>query len=336
MRKSLNSAFLLRKSAFLSFPTRKFGLAASDRFEITSEKSSQLTVRQAHNRGKTWLEEKGISEAEESSRYFLSHLKEIGNYRYSAFKENLDKSLSTESLSQYSNMINERATSKPIQYILGNWDFYDKTFLCREPVLCPRPETEELVELILKSLPEKKKALNILDIGSGTGIIGITLCDHIVNIGKVVAIDIGEEAYNLTNENADIILSPEKRTHFQCLHIDFLSFLTKYPSFRESFDIIVSNPPYIPSYEMAGLQPEVRLFEDHRALDGGDDGLDIAKQIIMHSSKLLKPEGERTLWLELHAGHPRQLQERMSSESLKVTIYSDFGGLPRFVKILFK
>jgi release factor glutamine methyltransferase len=327
---------MLRRPVVSSLVTRRFGLAASDRFEITSEKSSQLTVRHAHNKGKTWLEEKGISEAEESSRYFLSHLKEIGNYLYSAFKENLDKSLSTESLSQYSNMINERATSKPIQYILGNWDFYDKTFLCREPVLCPRPETEEMVELILKSCPEKKKVLNILDIGSGTGIIGIILCDHIENIGKVVAIDIGEEAYTLTNENADIILSPEKRKRFQCLHTDFLSFLTRYPSFHESFDIIVSNPPYIPSYEMAGLQPEVRLFEDHRALDGGEDGLDIAKQIIMHAPKLLKPDGERTLWLELHAGHPRQLKKRMNSESLKVTTYSDFGGLSRFVKMNFK
>jgi release factor glutamine methyltransferase len=185
-----------------------------------------------------------------------------------------------------------------------------------------------------------QKKLNILEVGSGAGVIGITLCDRLPNINQMVCIDIGEEAVQLTKENANNILSEEKKVNnFQCYHTDFTSFLSKFPDLHNSFDVIVSNPPYIPSWEIPELVIDIRGgFEDYRSLDGGADGLDIARQIVSNAPKLLKPRGLKMVWLELHSDQPSLLKEEFQSfpEIGTIEPLQDTLGSPRYAKIHYK
>ena len=321
----------------------------SPRFSTQQEifqlpENTPFTVRQAYLKGMQWLKDHGIAEPEVSAKLLLCRLKEVGMYRDSHFKSCLGKSLSPESILFYNKMVTERGTSKPTQYIIGNWDFYGKEFICREPVLIPRPETEELVENILKSVQLLQKNITILDIGCGSGIIGITLCDQLQNVSQVVSIDISEAAQKLTTENANNILSKEKRDKFHCFQCDFESLLSKYPQFCGAFDLIVSNPPYISSNQISTLDKEVRLFEDHRALDGGKDGLDLTRKIIETAPKLFKENGLKTLWLELSNEHPSLLknelikrrQQDLSCPIESIESYQDYSTFDRFARIHFK
>ena len=172
--------------------------------------------------------------------------------------------------------ISRRLKREPVQYIIGNWDFCGHTFICEPPVLIPRPETEELVEMIIQrdslsqlwSSSQKRSQVHILDIGTGTGAIAISLLAALP-FAKCTAIDINEACISLAQRNAALILGNEQANE------RFEGIVTSYEDFarnennRMQFDLIVSNPPYIPSHDMISLQEEVKNFEDERALDGG-------------------------------------------------------------------
>lgn len=161
-----------------------------------------------------------------------------------------------------------------MQYIIGNWDFYGQTFICEPPVLIPRPETEELVEMILNrnSLTQLKlrtrQSVRILDIGTGTGAIAISLLAALP-FTKCTAIDINESCISLAKRNADLILGKEQADQrFEAIATSYNDFVNTRNNLGR-FDLIVSNPPYIPKQDMIDLQEEVKNFEDHQALDGG-------------------------------------------------------------------
>ena len=227
-------------------------------------------------------------------------------------------------------------------------------------VLIPRPETEELVDYILSSkilrgISEPK----ILDVGAGTGAIGIALLSKLPT-AACYAIDINEVAVELANENAMHILTPLSATasrsssvvsssssaaasrinRYNCELISFLDFISS-GKHRGKYDLIVSNPPYIPSDEMLELEPEVKNFEDHRALYGGDDGLSIVRDIILHSKQLLRPNGPGEIWMEVARRHPKAIEELMKGkESGLYGVDFDFvegivdmSGNPRFVRL---
>jgi release factor glutamine methyltransferase len=306
-------------------------------FSSSVSMSGSMTVAEAYERGMKWLKEENIEDYEESSRYLLCCLPEVNSYRRSEFLKCKPRILSADSLSSFNKMLQERSAFKPIQYIIGNWDFCGETFLCKEPVLIPRPETEELVEKVIAEVSKCKREeekLSILDIGSGTGCIGITLAKRLN--AAVTCVDINPAATELTLENAKKLLSVERLPSLRCLNVGFESLLLHYPELQHSFDVIVTNPPYIPSSELPTLQKEVRLFEDRTALDGGADGLQLATKIINTAPKLLKPTSHyRSLWMELSREHPEKIQNYNSS-SLTVTALNDYTNLPRFVKLVFR
>jgi len=244
----------------------------------------------------------------------------------------------------------QRALRMPVQYILGNWDFYGMELQCRAPVLVPRPETEELVDLILKSnilpkLPEKAK---ILDIGIGTGALGLAL---VVNHpgATCLGLDISAEAVQLATFNAAAVLPAAGAAAgagagsgaYTC-KLQSIQDYVESGEGLEQYDIIVSNPPYLTSGEMTVLEPEVGTYEDRGALYGGSDGLDLIKYIVLNAARLLKKDGPGEVWMEVGIQHPEAIKIWMlhlhesSSACVRLKFVegiNDLSGRPRFVRL---
>lgn len=287
---------------------------------------SDRNVQQVHQYIIKWMEFCNVSEAPLSSRYIISHALKIG-YRKSAFDDHLKNIPTSDQLRHVVSMVKRRIQHEPLQYILGNWDFYGLELECQSPVLIPRPETEELVSKVLTTdILQTTQSPHILDIGAGTGAIGLALLSQLPH-AKCTAIDIDEAAVSLAQRNA---MKLHLNSRYTCLHAAIQQFNP-----TSSFDIIVSNPPYIPSDEMKSLQREVQ-FESTIALEGGVTGLDIIKDIIIAAPQLLSPSGSREIWMEVHASHPDRIHEvvdEIDNGIEVVSVDSDMFKLPRFVRL---
>ena len=272
-------------------------------------------LKQAYDQASLWLENAGIEDNEESARHLITHLTSIG-YRLSDFNRELERPMTNQELIKYTEMCMDRAKHKPVQYIIGNWDFCGLQFICRPPILIPRPETEELVENILNTgYLQSLKSPRILDIGAGTGAIGISLLANLPTTATCCSIDINVKAVQLANENAQSILGSKYQERYCSVHMDFQSFAKEFYkqqqllqrpqhsdcqrsqqhlhsefSIFEPYDLIVSNPPYIPHADLLQLQPEILQYEDHGALSGGADGLDIVRELVHLAPLFFKSE----------------------------------------------
>lgn len=230
----------------------------------------------------------------------------------------------------FERMCTERLKRKPLQYIIGEWDFRYLTLKMKEPVFICRPETEGFVDLIKEEINNfivnGNEGMKVLEIGCGSGAISLSLLHEIKNI-SCVAIDIFKDAIDLTLENAQRYdLHDERLKIYHANLVDFPSIWAE----NERFDLIISNPPYIPTEDVPTLQDEVVKFESIYALDGGPDGLEPTRNILRISEKLLKPNG--SIWLELGEQHPVEmpgLTKEFPNHQLKAT-YKDCFGKERF------
>jgi release factor glutamine methyltransferase len=305
------------------------------------ESDNRVTVKQAFIAVRSLFDQNNIPESEESARHLICHAATLG-VRFSDFTKNLERVLNGQEIDRLQESCSKRLQRVPIQYIVGNWDFYGMTLQCRPPVLIPRPETEELVEHIINSEIVKRysssgKELRILDIGAGTGAIGIALAENIGNC-CVVAIDINDAAVHLANENADRVMSQKNREKYRCIHFSLNDFVNRGQN-KEGFHIIVSNPPYIPSKDIASLEPEVVKYEDSRALDGGHDGLNMVRDLFSKCPQLVPSQYPSELWLEVSREHPPMIENILREENSHwkfVESFQDFLGNPRFVRLLVK
>ncbi len=186
----------------------------------------------------------------------------------------------------YAGLLDRRQKGEPLQYITGEAEFYGLPFQVTRDVLIPRPETEHLVERIL-ALAALFPKPHILDIGTGSGAIAIALAHHLPQ-AHITAIDLSDPALTLARENAT-----RNSVSLRFLQGDLLA-----PIAAEVFDIIVSNPPYVPAAERDTLSVEVRDHEPALALFGGDDGLAIYRRLIPAAFAALAPGG----WLALEIG----------------------------------
>ena len=350
---------------------------------ITDHSSPEATLGNLYETAKTWLSRHNVPDSSVSARLILCQVARVG-YRYSDFQRYTSMLLERDRIALANKLLMRRVSREPLQYILGDWDFYGLTLNCRAPILIPRPETEELVEHIvnsskvwltnqdncnrgyddssLRSIHDQmgSSGFKILDIGAGTGAIGLAFLMQTPIDTSCTAIDINPAAVDLALENANTVLQGVSRDRYKCLQCDFLSFAENTITMvganaetemgnglsYEQYDLIVSNPPYIPSAELETLQLEVRDFEDHTALDGGVDGLDIVRSIIRHAPKLLSKRGTRELWMELSTEHPKILIEWLQSKCAlsgmddtdraqikSIEALRDLSGKHRFVKI---
>ena len=198
---------------------------------------------------------------------------------------NLDKKIDKNNISIFKKYIERRSRNEPIAYILEEKEFWSKKFKVNKNTLIPRPETELLVNKLIEIF--KKKKISILDIGTGSGCIILSLLDELKN-SSGVGIDVSKEAISIAKING-MSLNLQDRVKF--LNKPILSF------FHKKFDLIVSNPPYIERRNMKNLCDDIKIYEPRLALDGGNDGLDLIKKVIYKSKNILKIKG--TLALEI-------------------------------------
>lgn len=195
---------------------------------------------------------------------------------------NLERVLSEDEEQLFNKFINERLNNRPIAYIVGNREFMGLDFFVKEGVLIPRPDTEVLVEEVIK-LAKKKDAKNILDIGTGSGAITVSLAKYLENV-KVTSVDISDIALEIGKRNA---ISNEVDDRINFVKSDLFTNIDK----ETKFDIIVSNPPYIKREVIDTLDKQVKDYEPYNALEGGVDGLDFYRAITKQAKEYLKKGG---------------------------------------------
>ena len=209
-----------------------------------------------------------------------------------------DQPLKPEELARFKKLILRRLRREPIAYILGKREFWSLPFKVTPDVLIPRPETEILVSEALKTQAHLDgRALRILEIGTGSGAISIALAKGLP-IARVVATDLSAKALSVAEENA---LQNGVREQIHFLRGDLFQPLQK----GERFDLVITNPPYIPREQFPSLMPEVRDFEPRIALDGGMNGLDFFQRALPMVGKFLDPGG----WFlaEMGAGQDQEI-----------------------------
>ena len=229
-----------------------------------------------------------------------------------------DHLLSEEQAGSFRGMVAQRRGGVPIQHLRGSQEFFGREFLVSPDVLIPRPETEHLVEEVLRLYPDRSAPLRIADVGTGSGILAVTLALEYRRC-SVLALDISGPALAMAHTNA---------VRLGARNVRFSRSDLLFAAGAERFDLIVSNPPYIPLTEAAGLHPQVRDHEPHLALFGGEDGLDLYRRLIpqakLHlvpASWLLLETGGRSAplddllegWRDLHYVHDLQMIERVAA-----------------------
>jgi release factor glutamine methyltransferase len=228
------------------------------------------------NFGSSELRRKKISTSRLDSELLLS---KILDKNREEILINLEQKICQKYFLKYKQLIQRRSQCEPIAYIVKEKEFWSKNFLVSSDTLIPRPETELIVEKLTKIFEEKK--ISILDIGTGTGCILISLLSELKN-SKGIGIDISKKALRIAEKNSE---QHGMKNKIKFFHKSLDS------KFYQKFDLIVSNPPYIKKSEIKNLQEDVRKFEPRIALDGGNDGLDLIKKVIYKSKYILKVKG---------------------------------------------
>ncbi|XP_066521864.1 MTRF1L release factor glutamine methyltransferase isoform X2 [Hoplias malabaricus] len=288
-----------------------------------------VTVEQAVCLWTQHFQKNGVSEPLSSSRYIIAHV--LGKKTLdSGERRSLRGRLTEEQRHIVWKLCSKRLTRMPVQYVIEEWDFRDLTLKMRPPVFIPRPETEELVSLVLEHIQAKQSirfqpVLRCLEVGCGSGAISLSLLHSIPQL-KAIALDQSQEAVCLTKENASRLGLHDRLNVY---HVDIMKdVIMRDCSF---VDVLVSNPPYLFTHDMESLQEEIVRFEDHSALDGGSDGLSVIRQILALAPKILKEEGR--VYLEVDPRHPPMLKHLVEKSALGLQYletHCDLTNRPRF------
>lgn len=256
--------------------------------------SRGMTDRWTVRRMMTWMSddfrERGIDTARLDAELLVAHA--LGISRVGLYMD-LDRPLDEAELGRARELVMRRRKREPVAYLLGKREFWGLELEVTKDTLVPRPDTETLVERALAILPKDSNA-RVLDLGTGTGAIAVAIAKERPGV-TVVAVDISREALDVAERNARKHGVFDRMTF--CLG-DLFDALD--PDDRRSFDLVVSNPPYIPEGERPTLQPDV-LHEPSLALFSGDDGLDCVRRILEEASDFLV-EDRGTLLVEVGAG----------------------------------
>ena len=246
-------------------------------------------------------------------------LKEIFNFDEKELILNSDLILSESKISKVQKIITRRLNFEPVSKIFGKRDFYNSTFSISDDVLDPRPETENIVEIANNFILEKGYE-SFIDLGTGSGCIILSILKENKNL-TAIGVDISIDAINIAKKNSkDMKL--EKRSSF--LVSNWLS------SIYNSYDLIISNPPYIPSDEIITLSKTVKNFDPLISLDGGQDGLKCYKEIAQDINRVINKNGRVILEIGYNQAHD-VIKIFESKEFKLLKIYNDINGLNRIL-----
>lgn len=258
--------------------------------------------------------------SEINSFYFIL-LQHYGNYTTAEVLANVDTLLTDNITKPIQQAITELQTAKPIQYILGETEFFSNRFFVDENVLIPRPETEELVDWVLQTYPDKTLPLHILDIGTGSGCIAVSLAKALPE-AQVTAIDISPKAIAVAQRNAK-----RNGTKIEFLQCDILQTKT----LPQKYDVIISNPPYVRELEKSEMHNNVLSYEPHLALFvPNEHPLLFYEQIATLAQQYLTPKG--TLFFEINQYLATEMQEMLTKKNFtQITIRQDLSGNDRML-----
>lgn len=265
--------------------------------------------------GSDFFKKKGVDSPRLTMELLLAHVLKLS--RFDLYMQ-FERPLSEPELAQLRNMVKRRAMREPLQYILEEAHFYKRVFEVTPAVLIPRPETELLVEEALR----RGHSLRCLDIGTGSGCIGISIALERPET-EVVAIDSSAEALEVARRNAERLGARNITFH----QTDF--FDDEGMRALGSFDLVVSNPPYIAAADLATLQPEVRDHEPHLALTDGGDGLRFFRRFIELSPRILRDES--SFFMEIGYGQGQPLASMFRKVGFEVDLLTDLDRVERIL-----
>ena len=285
-------------------------------------------IGEALKRASFCLKEAGIEGARTEAELLLSNILKIEQL---SLLVNSERLLTEDVLASYQEVINRRSKGEPLAYITGQKYFYGFLFSVNREVLIPRPETELIVEVALQRINDNslfnKPLLNCADLGTGSGILAISLAKHLKR-AYFWAVDRSASAIELANLNASRHGVTDRLTLLEGDYFEALQH--KVPDMR--FDLIVSNPPYVSGPDMEKLPPEVKYFEPAEALFGGEDGLDHYRYIVKNLKRIAK-NGALVI-LEIGAGQKEQIADIILGIRYlnDINWHYDLNGWPRVVE----
>ena len=277
--------------------------------------------REAIRKTGEFLDLKGVPDAPTASELMAARL--LGCSR-GFLVSHLDKDVSERHLEALRRGMRRLAAGEPIQYVLGEWDFRTLTLSCDSRALIPRPETEELVARVLKWLKEHPSDSEriIIDVGTGSGAIILSLAAEYKGNAAFIGSDISEDAIALAKSNA-VRTRLSNRVKFVVMDglDDFVE--------PECVDVIVSNPPYIERAVCETLDPRVKDYEPRLALDGGDSGLDFYDRYLADALNILRPGG--AVFFEIGENQGEALRELLENYGFSdIKIEKDYAGHDRY------
>lgn len=266
------------------------------------------------DRGAEVLRAAGIESPRREARLLLAHA--LGVRQEAILAGNV--SPDDAALARYETLVARRAAHEPLAYIVGAREFWSLDFAVGPGVLIPRPETEILVEQALKAFPEKDAALDVLDLGTGSGCLLLSFLSERAN-ARGLGVDVSKDALAFAVRNAAAFGLAE-RVRF--LNADWAAMPDG------AFDVVFSNPPYIETRAIETLAPDVARYEPHGALDGGADGLVAYRGLAALLPRVLRVNGRA--FVEIGQGQRELVSEIFSNAGLRVAgAVSDLAGIPR-------
>jgi len=278
------------------------------------------TISQAITEGAVRLYAAGIGQERRTAGLLLCHV--MGVDRTHLLTRSEDQ-IGEAQYRDYLAIVERRAAGEPLQYLTGHQEFYGLDFIVTPGVLIPRPETEFLIERVMKLVEESQDSPLIVDVGTGSGCIAVTLAIHLLR-ARLIATDDSPAALNVARTNAERHGVSDR---IEFLEGDLLAPLAE-QGVEGQVDVLASNPPYINEESSELLQREVRDWEPHEALFGGAGGLDFYRRLLLDAHRYLKPGGY--LVFEIGYGQLDAILEPIDRSALElVDITHDLQGLPR-------
>lgn len=273
-----------------------------------------MTVLEVLNAATSYLKKQGVESPRLNAEHLLAHA--LGRKRRMDLYLEFDRPLGEAERAPLRELVKKRSEGVPLQHLLGTAEFLGIEFLCDGRGLIPRPETEELVELVLRLAPEARA---FLDVGTGSGVIALSIALKRPD-AVVAACDVSKDALALASENRARLGLDERVRFFES---DLVA------GVEGEFDVVVANLPYIPAGEIAGLSREVR-HDPIAALDGGEDGLRLVERLLDSLPGKLLPGG----LVALEIGHDQagRVEEMLGARGfVEITTHNDHQGVGRFV-----